>query len=635
MENNDNMEDIMKSNIIRCIIKCFLNIKELNNIFQSMNQINNLSSIAIQYYHLIKNYNNNNNNNMNNLESAIKNEISKKQIIQNSDKKNNTFEKQNGQNNDKKNNPFENIIETFISSINFENLFNIEKQIFQKCQKCEFKTKNKTFITHYSSFVLNQRVYHGKVFLNKLLEPNKICFNCNKCKEKDILLSINEFIFVPQIYIIILKDNINKYKIIYPKKDLNIGCFINNEKGKQNISYKLKSLIIEKEKNIFETYIFSNDNDYSKCDNDDKFHYPIILFYQRHKIPLLDNRDNNNREDSFNEIIKKNQRENNNALNENNSNKSENHMNIFTNNNYQNNNQNNKIFNNSGNNNFNNNLNNAKNNNNNNFNPISNNFNQMNNNNLNPMSNNFNPMTNNFNQMNINLNQKNNNNLNPMSNNFNQMNNNPNINNKGNFTNFPNNNLMNGNFNNNNINFYNNNNNFNNYNNYNNNQGSNNNINNNNNNNNNSYNNSNNNNNNMNNINNNNNNNSNSMNPYNNNNNNINNNYNMNNNNINTNNNNQNLLNENKNITENNKNKIICLYFKFNKYNKEIYIDINEDYLFSKVIDELKKKYLWFSSVKNPKFIFNRQILDDNITVRQNELQDSSTITICFDENEN
>ena len=55
MENNDNMEDIMKSNIIRCIIKCFLNIKELNDIFQSMSQINNLSSIAFQYYHLIKN----------------------------------------------------------------------------------------------------------------------------------------------------------------------------------------------------------------------------------------------------------------------------------------------------------------------------------------------------------------------------------------------------------------------------------------------------------------------------------------------------------------------------------------------------------------------------------------------------
>ena len=137
---DDNMKDIMKSNIIRCIIKCFLNIKELNDIFQSMNQINNLSSIAIQYYYLIKNK-----NNLNNLESEIKNEINKKKINQNKYAV--------------KKNLFETIIETFISSIDIENLFNIEKQIYQKCQKCEYKTKNRKFITLYSSFDINHRIF--------------------------------------------------------------------------------------------------------------------------------------------------------------------------------------------------------------------------------------------------------------------------------------------------------------------------------------------------------------------------------------------------------------------------------------------------------------------------------------------
>ena len=517
MENNDNMEDIMKSNIIRCIIKCFLNIKELNNIFQSMNQINNLSSIAIQYYHLIKNYNNNNNN-MNNLESAIKNEISKKQIIQNSDKKNNTFEKQNGQNNDKKNNPFENIIETFISSINFENLFNIEKQIFQKCQKCEFKTKNKTFITHYSSFVLNQRVYHGKVFLNKLLEPNKICFNCNKCKEKDILLSINEFIFVPQIYIIILKDNINKYKIIYPKKDLNIGCFINNEKGKQNISYKLKSLIIEKEKNIFETYTFFNDNDYSKCNDDDKFNYPIILFYQRPKNPLLDKIDKNNREDSFDEIVIINKNEN--------INKSET-MNLLNKNfliNINNNNQNNNNKN--------------------------NNINYQNNNMNNNISNNFNNNNNSGNNNYINFNNGINNNFN----NYNNNNYNNNVNNNFNNNNYNN---MNKNINNNNINM----------------------------------------------------------------------NINNRNNNIGIIDDNKNSLNEKKLLSEYN---IICLFFNFKGYNKFIHIFINEEESFSKIIEELKNKYLWFSYLSDLVYIYNGKNINENQKIKEIGLKDSSLIYIIF-----
>jgi len=502
MEEKDNIRDIMKSNIIICIIKCFLNIKELNDIFLSMNQINNLSSIAFQYYNLIKNK-----NSILNLESEIKNEINKKQIGQNICLKNN--------------NPFENIIEIFISSINIDNLFHIEKQIIRNCQKCCYNTKKINYL--YSSFDIYNRVYHEKIYLNKLLGPNDFYTKCFKCKKRDSLLILNKFIFVPQIFIIILKDNYNKYKIIYPKTDLNIECFINNNKDDKNkeilnISYKLKSLIIEKEKNIFESYTFSNDNDYSKCDDDDKFNYPIILLYQRPKNPLLDKIDKNNREDSFNGIDQTNKNENINKsetmnllnknflinINNNNQNNNNKNNNII----YQNNNKNNKISNN-----LNNNNNYSGNNNYINFNNgINNNFNNYNNNNYNNnVNNNFN---NNYNNMNRNIN-----------------NNNININ--------------------------------------------------------------------INNI----------------------------NNNIGIIDDNKNSLNDKKVLSEYN---IICLFFNFKGYNKFIHIFINEEESFSKVIEELKNKYLWFSYLSDLVYIYNGKNINENQKIKEIGLKDSSLIYIIF-----
>ena len=87
----NNNKIISESNILACIIKCFLSIKELNNIFSTMdiNKNNNLSPILYQYYKCLKN---NNEQNMVKLENEIKKEI-EKQITKN---------------------PIENIIETLI-----------------------------------------------------------------------------------------------------------------------------------------------------------------------------------------------------------------------------------------------------------------------------------------------------------------------------------------------------------------------------------------------------------------------------------------------------------------------------------------------------------------------------------------
>jgi len=128
---------------------------------------------------------------------------------------------------------------------------------------------------------------------------------------------------------------------------------------------------------------------------------------------------------------------------------------------------------------------------------------------------------------------------------------------------------------------------------------------------------------------------------YNNNQNNFYNNNNFNNNMINMNNMNNNMINNNINQNYNNQNQnqnkinynidgVVCLIFTFPAYNKDIYIDINENEIFENVIIELKEKYMWLNKLKDLKFVYNNKEIDGKKTVKENGLNDSNKITILF-----
>ena len=117
--------------------------------------------------------------------------------------------------------------------------------------------------------------------------------------------------------------------------------------------------------------------------------------------------------------------------------------------------------------------------------------------------------------------------------------------------------------------------------------------------------------------------------------NNMNNNMNMNmnnnmNNNLINNNYNQNNIIQDQNNTNYNFDGIVCLIFTFPAYKKDIYIDIGENEKFSKVIDELKEKYMWLNKLKDLKFLYKDKEIDKNKTVKENGLDDSNKIVIQF-----
>lgn len=77
-----------------------------------------------------------------------------------------------------------------------------------------------------------------------------------------------------------------------------------------------------------------------------------------------------------------------------------------------------------------------------------------------------------------------------------------------------------------------------------------------------------------------------------------------------------------------NNNNIITIYFNFVKYDKKIYLDINKNEKFNKAIDELKEKYNWLKKFKYLKFYFNNNTVDNNKTLSENGIIDSSEIII-------
>ena len=75
--------------------------------------------------------------------------------------------------------------------------------------------------------------------------------------------------------------------------------------------------------------------------------------------------------------------------------------------------------------------------------------------------------------------------------------------------------------------------------------------------------------------------------------------------------------------------KTIFLTFTFEKYNKQIFIDVKGNEKFGDVINQLEEKYSWFKNVKNKFYYFKGKAIDNyNLSLDQLEIGDNSDITI-------
>jgi len=110
----------------------------------------------------------------------------------------------------------------------------------------------------------------------------------------------------------------------------------------------------------------------------------------------------------------------------------------------------------------------------------------------------------------------------------------------------------------------------------------------------------------------------------------INNNFsNMNINNINSNfNNNFNFNNNNINYNQNDNLENIHLNFIFKEYKKKIYLDINENELFSNTINQLEDKYQWLRRINGKQYFFHKNQIAQNKTIKEIGLVNNSNISI-------
>ena len=235
MEKRNNKEKgITYSNLINCIIDNFVNIKELEPFFKSLetNNISNLLSYAYYYYK----YNNDENKQIleNEIQSLLKEYYEKI--------------KKNNQEEIKKWNYIEIIMEKIISLINYNNLFISEKQCIEYCEKCNYKKNdnntNRSNKFYYSSFHIEDRIINNnKIILTDFFNNNEFHDKCKKCGDNKFLYK-TQLISIPQIYIIILLGNNHKKKVVYPLSEFNIQYF-NQRKNKIQIgTYTLKSIIV-------------------------------------------------------------------------------------------------------------------------------------------------------------------------------------------------------------------------------------------------------------------------------------------------------------------------------------------------------------------------------------------------------
>ena len=111
---------------------------------------------------------------------------------------------------------------------------------------------------------------------------------------------------------------------------------------------------------------------------------------------------------------------------------------------------------------------------------------------------------------------------------------------------------------------------------------------------------------------------------------------NMNNMGMNINNKNAQMMNNNGNMNNKttNVNKTIFLTFTFEAYNKQIFIDVDENEIFQNLIKELEDKYNWLKSIKNRSYFYqSQQIKNLNLSIKELNIPDNSNIIIKIKKN--
>jgi bacterioferritin (cytochrome b1) len=77
--------------------------------------------------------------------------------------------------------------------------------------------------------------------------------------------------------------------------------------------------------------------------------------------------------------------------------------------------------------------------------------------------------------------------------------------------------------------------------------------------------------------------------------------------------------------------KIVFLTFTFEKYQKNIFIDVNGNDKFEEVIKKLEEKYSWLTTIKNKIYIYgNAEIKNYNMTLNELGIVDNSDIKVII-----
>jgi hypothetical protein len=76
---------------------------------------------------------------------------------------------------------------------------------------------------------------------------------------------------------------------------------------------------------------------------------------------------------------------------------------------------------------------------------------------------------------------------------------------------------------------------------------------------------------------------------------------------------------------------VVFLTFTFEKYNKNIFIDVDRNDKFKEVIKKLEEKYSWLTTITNKLYIYDKkQIGNFNLTINELGMVDGSDIKVII-----
>ena len=97
---------------------------------------------------------------------------------------------------------------------------------------------------------------------------------------------------------------------------------------------------------------------------------------------------------------------------------------------------------------------------------------------------------------------------------------------------------------------------------------------------------------------------------------------------------NNNILNSQSNLMSFSQNNLTYLTFTFEKYNKNIFIEVDGNDKFIEVIKKLEKKYIWLETIKNKLYIYDKkQIGNFNLTLNELGIVEDLVIKVIIIEN--